>query len=560
VPKAISEKYDLLPSQAYVGKEKSFARTVIGDEKQQDFLPQVKLERWDNEVNFSVRLAHQEAGAQVRAEEGKIKWVGEKVEAHFYEVGSLEERGGFEFEVICHERPQNDRVQMTLQAKGLDFFYQAELTPEEVAMGCFRPENVVGSYAVYHATQAGDYSRMGGKNYKAGKFCHIYRPRLEDAAGNWTWGELNVDLKAGLLTVTAPKEFWNSAIYPVRHAAGLTFGYTSIGASTDTQGANNTGLRKATSLPAVDGYLESISFYCKYYSGPADFNTAIYADNANPALMERLAYMNSGGTAMGSSFGWVTTPLSYSGITAGAQYWLGHYYVSQSYQYKYDSGISAEGRYIGSSGGFPNPWGSSNSSSQRQSIYATYTAGGGGANLYPAGIASGEAAGELNISQGPAALYPPAIPTGETVGVPSIVPGPVTLAPQGMPIAGALGLPAFTPGPVSLTGAGNIPGGAAFGLPAIALGPISISAAGNIASQETCGPLTITTGPVAIIGAGSIPSGEAFGLPTVGYMQFVDLPENLALALDLRRLGAVPILRHLVAYPQITRLQVTPDA
>jgi hypothetical protein len=65
---------------------------------------------------------------------------------------------------------------------------------------------------------------------------------------------------------------------------------------------------------------------------------------------------------------------------------------------------------------------------------------------------------------------------------------------------------------------------------------------------------------VAIIGAGNIPSGEALGLPTVRHMQFVDLPEKLALALNLRRLRAVPAMRHLAADPQITRLQVTPDA
>ena len=41
----------------YDGKPKDEINVIVGDDKQPDtFLPQVKLERWSNEVNFSVRL------------------------------------------------------------------------------------------------------------------------------------------------------------------------------------------------------------------------------------------------------------------------------------------------------------------------------------------------------------------------------------------------------------------------------------------------------------------------------------------------------------------------
>ena len=29
---------------------------IVGDDKQAEFYPQLKVQRWDNEVNFSVRL------------------------------------------------------------------------------------------------------------------------------------------------------------------------------------------------------------------------------------------------------------------------------------------------------------------------------------------------------------------------------------------------------------------------------------------------------------------------------------------------------------------------
>ncbi|MCX6223160.1 MAG: hypothetical protein NTV01_00140, partial [Bacteroidia bacterium] len=47
----------------------------IGDIKQSDFFPQVKLKRWDNEVNFSVRLTDDESTDPILGSEGsKLSW------------------------------------------------------------------------------------------------------------------------------------------------------------------------------------------------------------------------------------------------------------------------------------------------------------------------------------------------------------------------------------------------------------------------------------------------------------------------------------------------------
>ncbi len=35
---------------------KDFIEVEVGDSKQEDFYPQTKIKRWDNECNFSVRL------------------------------------------------------------------------------------------------------------------------------------------------------------------------------------------------------------------------------------------------------------------------------------------------------------------------------------------------------------------------------------------------------------------------------------------------------------------------------------------------------------------------
>jgi hypothetical protein len=72
----------------------------------------------------------------------------------------------FEIEIVLDEKPATNAFRIE-GAEDLDFFYQPELTPEENAEGAFRPENVVGSYAVYHKTKANH--RVGDINYATEK-------------------------------------------------------------------------------------------------------------------------------------------------------------------------------------------------------------------------------------------------------------------------------------------------------------------------------------------------------------------------------------------------------
>jgi hypothetical protein len=120
----------------------------VGDSKQPDFKPQVKIMRWDNEVNFSVRLKDDQVAIEaVTTSQDKIVWSKGKRDVNFYDL--TEGEGGYEFEVILKEKPATNKLEFTLNTKGLDFFYQPELTQEEKDQGATRPEKVVGSYAVY---------------------------------------------------------------------------------------------------------------------------------------------------------------------------------------------------------------------------------------------------------------------------------------------------------------------------------------------------------------------------------------------------------------------------
>lgn len=174
---------------------------VVGDEKQVEFMPRLKLKVWDNECNLSIGVpVTAEKVAYSQNEDGVISWQQGKNEARFYSVDN-----GYEFEVVLSEPPKSNVIEFTLNdAKELVFYYQPELTKEEVAEGHVRPDDVVGSYAVYHASRSNVHKGGDAEKYKVGKAFHIYRPKIYDADKKWTWGVLNI--QGETLTVTIPQK------------------------------------------------------------------------------------------------------------------------------------------------------------------------------------------------------------------------------------------------------------------------------------------------------------------------------------------------------------------
>ena len=52
-----------------------------------------------------------------------------------------------------YEKPLSNVISLSIQSKGLKFYYQGPLTDKEKAEGIIRPEEVTGSYAVYHESK-----------------------------------------------------------------------------------------------------------------------------------------------------------------------------------------------------------------------------------------------------------------------------------------------------------------------------------------------------------------------------------------------------------------------
>lgn len=352
----------------------------VGDSKQPDFKPQQKIMRWDNEVNVSLRLVHDEVSPTVSKSGEKITWEGKKVKAEIYPL--TEDEGGQEFEITLKEKPKSNVVQFTLVDKGIEYFYQPFLkntNPDgsfwEENEGSGRiecPANVGGSYAIYASENKINY--VGGKEYKCGKVGHIYRPKIIDSAGTEVWGELNI--KDGILSVTIPQDFLDNAVYPVRHAAGLTFGYSTNGSSYVTGYSANRPISGGDTFTGGAGSGTSMSIYASKGSSNINLQMGVY-DNASPKNLIANAY--TGSVAINSTVKWWSANFATAPTFSAISYRLVFNCSATSYNIYCDSsGVSDGCQDPGVTfGTWPSTltlnatW----NGNYKYSIYATYTAG-----------------------------------------------------------------------------------------------------------------------------------------------------------------------------------------
>ncbi|MCR4275376.1 MAG: hypothetical protein NUV83_01320, partial [Candidatus Wolfebacteria bacterium] len=107
--------------------------------------PEVRLQKW-GEVDLGI--SYNGVSAVSSKNLTKIEYKNSKQEVKIYslEATSSMEDGGMEFEVILNEKPATNIVSFQLSNwQDLDFFYQPELTAQEIDKGDNRPENVIGS-------------------------------------------------------------------------------------------------------------------------------------------------------------------------------------------------------------------------------------------------------------------------------------------------------------------------------------------------------------------------------------------------------------------------------
>lgn len=201
--------------------------------------------------------------------------------------------GGFKVDIILNEKPTTNCFSYTIEGhENYDFFYQPPLTEEEIARGDIRPEDVVGSYAVYHKTLKDHI--VGRENYATGKVAHIPYPYVWELNNEKATKERaeSFTIDNGVMTVCASQKFIDKANYPVR--IDPTFGYTTIGStefeiSSDSFFAPNFFVGNL----ALGGTVSSVSFYGRTETSNRDFIAAIYSSSTLMSPQSSASTVNS---------------------------------------------------------------------------------------------------------------------------------------------------------------------------------------------------------------------------------------------------------------------------
>jgi hypothetical protein len=232
-------------------------RVAVGDEKDPSkFQPQTKIERFDNEVNFSIRLKDDDSDiAQILTDGEKIKWVKSKKESYFENKDCCEQHpeGAFDFDVLLQEPPKDGVLDFTIVGKDLEapirqapyteiyktgdeifgvkagkvtdiavYDEKGKLLLERVS------EAVIGSYPLYKKSQK--INKSGGKEYGTNQIGMVYYPYLIDADGNKVKAKnFVIEYDEKTQTGTARIEIQEGLKYPV--LVDPTIGYDTAGAS-----------------------------------------------------------------------------------------------------------------------------------------------------------------------------------------------------------------------------------------------------------------------------------------------------------------------------------------
>jgi len=292
---------------------------------------------------------------------------------------------GLKIDILLNEKPDTNVFCYQLEGwENYDFFHQPALTNEEIAEGSYRPEEIVGSYAVYHKTLKNHME--GQTNYETGKVAHIPYPYTwsVNATSSTKRRAEAFTIENGNMCVTVAQSDLDTMEYPIR--VDPTFGYTTAGASHINYPVGGCTSRVATMhnpLVATSGdVVTSISIYA-FASSSSFFNVAIYVSTGTPTTL-----LGSTTITVGTSLDWATSSALSFSMTGGTTYVQAFSVPNPpnvGRSISFDAGV-APGRLLRADAScvtgpvMTDPFGGVGTDSGRHySIYATYTTSGGSA-------------------------------------------------------------------------------------------------------------------------------------------------------------------------------------
>ena len=281
---------------------------------------------------------------------------------------------GLKVERVFYTKPiESPRYKLKF-SEGVVFHYQPELTEEEVKMGCVRPDNVVGSYAVYCDKKHLYKSRSGEivADYKSGKLAHLYAPYWQDAKGNKIKGIQLVE--KDVLTFPLPSQKWlDLAVLPIK--LDPDFGYSTAGGSNIALEGYLVGTRDN---PGEAGSATGVYCYCAESStnNAHTLQGALYTDSD-----DTLVDVTATGTPATTTPAWVNLSFSPTEAITNQEYivCMKDAHAAGVIDKYYDTGSSGDGIYQSVSN-YPSTL-SQSEIAWLFSVYCEYTAGGSGVTI-----------------------------------------------------------------------------------------------------------------------------------------------------------------------------------
>jgi len=417
----IKEKYKLENSQFVIkGKDgKNDTRTAIGEGGSAEFVPSFEIKKWDGQARLKVNpdiSGVAKKDKQLEIDGDKIKYKAGKVGYVFYDIPAIitatttdddgketlgnysvwgtdgvgrqatttaPNEGGFEFEIVLGEIPASNVFVLPIESEGLSFHPQKALNEEQqeegidcIATECRdadgrittqRPIDIVDSIAVYSDGKSGDFTLMGGYNYMAGKVAHIKRIEMIDANGATEYCKQAI--ADNLWTIDCPMAWLSGAVYPV--VVDPTFGYTTVGTTGISYAGNSSGV--GSLFTGYAGTATLLTVHGASSSGGNWIATSIYK-HSDLTLIVRKNKSLYGDTVDG----WKEVDIVDTNITA-QEYLLMVGTNSDLFLVDYDTGNENQGHDTSSSIYLStSPITITAHNTKKYSIYATYTAGGGG--------------------------------------------------------------------------------------------------------------------------------------------------------------------------------------
>ncbi len=390
----------------YISVVKSDARDTLQvelfDTKQIEAYPQLKVMRWGNEVNLSIRLVESSRSTQsVTTQDGKIIYSSPGVECQFKHVApcGLHPEGAIDFDTVLLEEPVNNEVVFSIVGKGIEFLYQAPFTdlvkpgefyegwlvesvtdkeiygPKGQLIASRERDDNVGSYAVYYRNHPANIK--GGKQYKVGKLGHIYYPYIIDSEGNSIRAssfviEYDKSSDTGICKIGIPKG--------IKYPAMLdpTIGFTGEGTSGGVPSESIWASGYNITTDASGGVVSSIFYSAKKVSADAYAIAGLYTTEETRALLspQSASVLINSTTKQWWEFVFSNGPT----LAANTAYFpcvLPDVVSNGIYRYYDSGGDSGDGRYWTSQTypNWPSTLAAGSASGNRYSIYAEYESG-----------------------------------------------------------------------------------------------------------------------------------------------------------------------------------------